>query len=58
MVCNGTRLFVLGGASEAGTPADETEVIHVFETSVYFLSFHGTTYKFENRIHPEPETRP
>ena len=41
MVSNGTRLFILGGRSEAGAPADEIEVIHVLETSMYFfLSFH------------------
>ena len=58
MVSNGTRLFVLGGALEAGTPVDKTEVIHVLETSMYFfLSLHRTT-KFENRTHQDPETRP
>ena len=39
MISNGTRLFVLGGGSEAGAPADETEIIHVLETSMYFFSF-------------------
>ena len=57
MVSNGTRLFVLGGALEAGTPVDETEVIHVLETSMYFLSFNRTTSEFENRTHRDSETR-
>ncbi|KAH9995850.1 hypothetical protein BJV77DRAFT_211716 [Russula vinacea] len=32
MISNGTQLFVLGGASEMGTQADESELIHVLET--------------------------
>jgi hypothetical protein len=57
MVSNGKRLFVLGGTLELFTPADKTEVIHVLETSMYFLSFHRTTSEFENRTHRDSETR-
>ena len=57
MVSDKTRLFVLGGALEAGTPVDKTEVFHVLETSMYFfLSLHRTT-KFVARTHQDPETR-
>ena len=37
MVSNGTRLFVLGGLLEVCTLADESELIHVLETGMYFL---------------------
>ena len=37
MVSNGTRLFVLGGETETGTYPDESELIHVLETSMYFF---------------------
>jgi hypothetical protein len=56
MVSNGTRLFVLGGGSDADIPADEIEAIHVLDTSMYSLSFHRTTPEFENRTHRDPET--
>ena len=37
MACDGTRVFVLGGELSLGTQADETKLIHVFDTSMYFL---------------------
>ena len=57
MVSNGTRLFVLGGLLEAGTVADEGELIHVLETGMYVLSFHRTTSELEGRTHRDSETR-
>ncbi len=38
MASDGTRVFVLGGSlSSADTGADETEHIHVLDTSMYFF---------------------
>ena len=37
MACDGTRLFVLGGALSPGAQADEANLIHVLDTSMYFL---------------------
>ncbi len=37
MASDGTRVFVLGGASSAGIPVYETKPIHVLNTSRYFL---------------------
>jgi hypothetical protein len=37
MVCDGARVFVLGGKLSPGAQADETYLIHVFDTSMYFL---------------------
>ena len=40
MVSVGTRVFVLGGNSGSRLP-DEASLVHVFDTSMYFLlSFH------------------
>ena len=37
MACNGTRVFVLGGARSPGVQADDTKLIHVLDTSMHFL---------------------
>ena len=37
MACDGTRVFVLGGLLSPGAQADETKLIHVLDTSMYFL---------------------
>ncbi|KAF8499885.1 hypothetical protein F5888DRAFT_1611171 [Russula emetica] len=37
MVRDGTRVFVLGGALSPGAQADENKLIHVLDTSMYFL---------------------
>jgi hypothetical protein len=37
MGCDGTRVFVLGGKLSRGAKADETKLIHVLDTSMYFL---------------------
>jgi hypothetical protein len=37
MACDGTRVFVLGGALSLGAMADETQPIHVLDTSMYFF---------------------
>lgn len=42
MASHETRVFVLGGESSAG-PQDEATLIHVLDTSTYFLSFHLDT---------------
>ena len=39
MASNGTRVFVLGGESSAGTQADETALLHVLDTSMCFIYF-------------------
>ena len=36
MASNGARVFVLGGEPSAGAQADETALIHVLDTSMYF----------------------
>jgi hypothetical protein len=36
MACDGTRVFVLGGKLSPGVQADETKLIHVLETRMYF----------------------
>ena len=38
MASDGRRVFVLGGFSSLDTQADETKLIHVLDTSMYFLS--------------------
>ncbi len=40
MGSDGTRVFVLGGALSAVTQADEAQLIHVLETSMYTLFCH------------------
>ena len=67
MVSNGTRLFVLGGLLEAVTVADEGELIHVLETSMYFGHFigqppslkaeHIEIPKHVNAVKPSEKTR-
>jgi hypothetical protein len=37
MACDGPRVFVLGGELSPGSRADETKLIHVLDTSMYFL---------------------
>src|SRR5712672_1952663 len=37
MACDGTRVFVLGGILPPGIQANETKLIHVLDTSLYFL---------------------
>jgi hypothetical protein len=37
MASDGTRVFVLGGKLSPGAQADETKLIHVLDTSMYFL---------------------
>jgi hypothetical protein len=36
MASNGARVFVLGEESSAGAQMDETALIHVLDTSMYF----------------------
>ena len=38
MASDGTRIFVLGGISSTDDRADETTLIHIFDTSMYSLS--------------------
>ena len=41
MASDGRRVFVLGGALSADAQEDEAKVIHILDTSMYFiLSFH------------------
>ena len=41
MASDGRRIFVLGGALSPGAQVDEAKLIHVLDTSTYFLlSFH------------------
>ena len=41
MVCDGTRVFVLGGVLSAGVQVDDAKPIHILDTSMYsLLSFH------------------
>jgi hypothetical protein len=37
MACDGTRVFVLGGALSPGTQVNEAKLIHVLDTSKHFL---------------------
>jgi hypothetical protein len=37
MACVGGRIFMLGGELSPGAQADKTELIHVLDTSTYFL---------------------
>ncbi|KAF8499888.1 hypothetical protein F5888DRAFT_1921693 [Russula emetica] len=37
MACDGTRVFVLGGQLSPGEQVDEAKLIHVLDTSMYFL---------------------
>ena len=37
MASDGGRVFVLGGALPPGAQVDEVELIHVLDTSMYFL---------------------
>ena len=37
MASDGTRVFVLGGHLDSAQP-DEVSLVHVFDTSMYFLS--------------------
>jgi hypothetical protein len=37
MASDGRRVFVLGGLLSPGTQADEAKLIHVLDTSMYFL---------------------
>ena len=37
MACDGTRVFVLGGLLSPGAQADESKLIHILDTSMYFL---------------------
>jgi hypothetical protein len=37
MASDGRRLFVLGGGLSPGTQVDEAKLIHVLDTSMYFL---------------------
>ena len=37
MACDGTRVFVLGGELSPGAQVDEAKLIHVLDTSMYFL---------------------
>ena len=55
MACDGTRIFVLGGLLSPGAQADETNPIHVLDTSMYFLFvvLFGQPPKFENTEHLE-----
>jgi hypothetical protein len=61
MASHGTRVFVLGGESSADPQADETMLIHVLDTSTYFLlSLHldkPPRLKYKYRTHQVPEIR-
>jgi hypothetical protein len=37
MACDGTRIFVPGGMLSPGAQVDEAKLIHVLDTSMYFL---------------------
>jgi hypothetical protein len=37
MACDGTRVFVFGGELSPGVQGDETKLIHVLDTRMYFL---------------------
>jgi hypothetical protein len=37
MACDETRVFVLGGELSPGAQADETKLIYVLDTSMYFI---------------------
>jgi hypothetical protein len=37
MASDGRRVFVLGGELPSGAQADEAKLIHVLDTSMYFL---------------------
>ena len=60
MASHGTRVFVLGGESSAGPQADETMLIHVLDTSTYFLlSFHSDSLQGRNTGHLKyPKSKP
>ena len=57
MASDGTRVFVLGGYLERAR-ADETSLIHVFDTSMYFRSLllSGQFSKIESRGRQVPGT--
>src|SRR5713101_4327464 len=58
MASDGIRVFVLGGELSPGAQADDAKLIHVLDTSMYFLCpFIWTASKFENTEHPDfPES--
>jgi hypothetical protein len=61
MASSGTQVFVVGEKLAASAQADETAVIHVFETSTYFcLSFIWTASEFETEHikNPKPDPTP
>jgi hypothetical protein len=46
MACDGTRVFVVGGALSEGRQVAETKLIHVLDTSMYsFCHFIGSAFK-------------
>jgi hypothetical protein len=47
MASSGTRVFMFGGRLATGALADESALIHVLETSMYFFLSFWTTSKFE-----------
>jgi hypothetical protein len=53
MAYDGTRVFVLGGILSPSAQANENKLIHVLDTSMYFLFCHfiWTAAKFENTEH-------
>jgi hypothetical protein len=60
MACDGTRVFVVGGALSGGTQVDEAKLIHVLDTSMYsFRHFICSAFKPEYTGHldyPEPDS--
>ena len=51
MASDGTRIFVLGGISSTGDRADETTLVHVFDTSMYSCRFIWIASKIEKTEH-------
>jgi hypothetical protein len=56
MASDGSRVFVLGGNSK-GARADEISLIHVFDTSMYFLLVHLSGRLFKLRTQRTSNTQ-
>ena len=60
MACDGTRVFVLGGKFSPGVLLDEAKLIHVLDTSMYFLfvsSFgQPSSLKQSSSFTPKPDS--
>ena len=60
MASHGTRVFVLGGETSEGPQVDDSMLIHVLDTSTYFLlSFHLDSLPSRNTEHIKyPKLKP